>query len=150
MQKTLYVGLDVHKVSISVTVAEEGREGAVSFIGTIPNSPIALTKLPKRLGKDGHRLEFCYEAGCCGYGIYRHLTALGHACTVFGCGQLLMFWKGGNAILVEFLPELVPPAFGEDEGSQAEDDLSALWRPAHPRTTQPLFDQSFACGLCDA
>jgi hypothetical protein len=31
-----------------------------------------------------------------------------------------MFWKGGNAILVDFLPELVPPAFGEDEGSQAE------------------------------
>ena len=67
-----------------------------------------------------------------------------------GCGQLLMFWKGGNAILVDFLPELVPPAFGEDEGSQAEDDLSALWGPAHSRTTQPLFDQSFACGLCDA
>ena len=67
-----------------------------------------------------------------------------------GCGQLLMFWKGGNAILVDFLPELVPPAFGEDEGSQAEDNLSALWRPAHSRATQPLFDQSFACGLCDA
>ena len=67
-----------------------------------------------------------------------------------GCGQLLMFWKGGNAILVDILPELVPPAFREDEGSQAEDDLCALWGPAHSRTTQPLFDQSFACGLCDA
>ncbi len=67
-----------------------------------------------------------------------------------GCGQLLMFWKGGNAILIDFMPELVPPAFGEDECSQAEDDLSALWGPAHSRTTQPLFDQSFACGLCDA
>jgi hypothetical protein len=67
-----------------------------------------------------------------------------------GCGQLLMCWKGGNTILVDFLPELVPPAFGEDEGSQAEDDLSALRGPAHSRTTQPLFDQSFACSLCDA
>ena len=36
MQKTLYVGLDVHKVSISVTTAEEGRDGEVRFIGTIP------------------------------------------------------------------------------------------------------------------
>jgi hypothetical protein len=45
MQKILYVGLDVHKVSISVTVAEDGREGKVNFVGTIPNSPIALTKL---------------------------------------------------------------------------------------------------------
>jgi hypothetical protein len=67
-----------------------------------------------------------------------------------GCGQLLMFWKSGNTILVDFLPELMPPAFGEDEGSQAKDDLSALWGPAHSRATQPLFDQSFACGLCDA
>src|SRR5271170_4120183 len=76
----------------------------------------------------------------------------GHAARnrLIGCGQLLMFWKGGNAILIDFLPELVPPAFGEDEGSQAEDNLSALWGPAHSRTAQPLFDQSFACGLCDA
>ena len=38
--------------------------------------------LAKRLAKDGSRLEFCYEAGCCGYGIYRQLTELGHGCTV--------------------------------------------------------------------
>ncbi len=73
MQKVLYVGLDVHKASISVSTAEEGREGPVNFIGTVPNTPIALDKLSKRLAKDGRRLEFCYEAGCCGYGIYRQL-----------------------------------------------------------------------------
>lgn len=82
MQNTSYVGLDVHKASISATVAEEGREGAVTFIGVIPNTAPALTKLAKRLARDGRRLEFCYEAGCCGYVIYRHLTALGHGCTV--------------------------------------------------------------------
>jgi transposase len=82
MEKTLYVGLDVHKASISVTVAEDGREGTVTFIGAIPNAPAALTKLSKRLAKDGHRLEFCYEAGCCGYVIYRHLIQLGHGCMV--------------------------------------------------------------------
>ncbi|WP_157860844.1 hypothetical protein [Bradyrhizobium viridifuturi] len=41
MQKILYVGLDVHEVSISVTVAEDGREGAVNFIGAVPNTPAA-------------------------------------------------------------------------------------------------------------
>ena len=82
MQKVLYVGLDVHKVSISVTVAEDGREGAVNFIGAVPNTPAAISKLSKRLAKDGHRLEFCYEAGFCGYVIYRQLTTLGHGCTV--------------------------------------------------------------------
>lgn len=82
MQRTLYVGLDVHKASVSVSVAEDGRDGPVRFIGAIPNTPIALSKLAKQLVKDNCRLEFCYEAGGCGYGIYRQLTKLGHACAV--------------------------------------------------------------------
>lgn len=82
MQKTIYVGLDVHKESLSVTAADDGRDGPIRFLGPIPNTPTDVTKLAKRLSKDGHRLEFCYEAGCCGYGIHRQLTGLGHGCTV--------------------------------------------------------------------
>ena len=82
MQRTLYVGLDVHKARISVTVAEDGRDGQIRFIGPIPNTPLDVAKLAKRLGKDEHRLEFCYEAGPCGYGLYRQLVGLGHGCTV--------------------------------------------------------------------
>ena len=79
---TLYIGLDVHKVAIAVSIAEEGREGAVRFLGEIPNTPTDVAKLAKRLAKDGSRLEFCYEAGGCGYVIYRQLTDLGHGCMV--------------------------------------------------------------------
>lgn len=82
MQKTHFVGLDVHKESISVSVAEDGRDGAVRFIGPTPNTPTDIAKMAKRLAKDGHRLEFCYEAGFCGYGVYRQLTTLGHGCIV--------------------------------------------------------------------
>jgi transposase len=82
MQKTLYVGLDVHKASISVSAAEDGRDGLVRYIGPIPNTPTDVAKMAKRLAKDGQRLEFCYEAGCCGYGVYRQLTGLGHGCMV--------------------------------------------------------------------
>jgi transposase len=82
MQRTRYVGLDVHKESISVATAEDGRDGAVRFIGPIPNTPADILKMANRLAKDGHRLEFCYEAGCCGYVIYRQLVGLGHGCTV--------------------------------------------------------------------
>jgi transposase len=88
MQKTLYVGLDVHKASLSVTVAEEGRGGSITFIGTIPNTLVAVTKLCKKLGKEGYRLEFCYEAGCCGYVIHRHLVGLGHGCTVVATSMI--------------------------------------------------------------
>lgn len=82
MQSVAYVGLDVHKATISVTVAEDGRNGDVRFIGTIPNTPGDVLKLVKRLAKDGQRLEFCYEASCCGYGIYRQIIQLGHGCMV--------------------------------------------------------------------
>jgi hypothetical protein len=64
MQNVAYVGLDVHKATISVSVAEDGRDGAVRFIGTIPNTPSDVLKLVKRLAKNGQRLEFCcYEDG---------------------------------------------------------------------------------------
>lgn len=82
MQKTSYIGLDVHKVSISVSVAEEGRDGPVRFLGEIPNTSGDVAKLAHRLAKGGEKLEFCYEAGCCGYGVYRELAALGHGCMV--------------------------------------------------------------------
>lgn len=38
---TLYVGLDVHKLTISVSVAAKGRNGAVRFIGTIANTALS-------------------------------------------------------------------------------------------------------------
>lgn len=82
MPTTLYIGLDVHKASISVTVAEDGRNGEVKFLGTIANTPEALRKLAQKLSRKGDQLAFCYEAGCFGYGIYRQLTGLGHSCVV--------------------------------------------------------------------
>jgi transposase len=74
------VGLDVHKATIAVAVADEGR-GEVRSYGTIANTPEAVAKLVKRLGP-AERLECCYEAGPCGYGLQRQLTGLGGSCIV--------------------------------------------------------------------
>lgn len=82
MKSTHYVGLDVHKASISVSIAEGGRGGEVRFVGAVPNTMEAVSSLAARLSRDGTALEFCYEAGPCGYGVYRRLVELGHACTV--------------------------------------------------------------------
>jgi transposase len=76
-----FIGLDVHKTTISISVAEDGRSGPVRFIGVIPNTPEAVSKMAKQLARHGE-LHFCYEAGGCGYGIYRQLTGLRHKCTV--------------------------------------------------------------------
>lgn len=121
MQKILYVGLDVHKTSISVTSAEEGRDGAVRFIGAIPNTPADVIKLAKRLAREGHRLEFCYEAGGCGYGIYRQLLDLGHGCTV--AAPTLIARKPGERIKTD-RRDSQKLAFQHRFG-----DLTAVWVP---------------------
>jgi transposase len=77
-----YVGLDVHKDGIVVAVAEGGLRGEVRDYGRIANTAAALDRLMRKLGSAGVRLRFCYEAGPCGYGIQRHLSARGHECVV--------------------------------------------------------------------
>jgi transposase len=76
-----YVGLDVHKETVAVSVAE-GNGGEVRYVGEIANTPEALDKLVRQLRKGDTRLSFCYEAGPCGYGIYRQLTDHGWDCKV--------------------------------------------------------------------
>ncbi len=83
MEKSIMVvGLDVHKDSISVAAAEGGRDGEVRYVGKIANRARAPDKLVERLSREGRRLRLCYEAGPCGYGVWRHLTARGEDCVV--------------------------------------------------------------------
>jgi len=81
MASVVDVGLDVHKDSIVMGVAREGREPAEIW-KTIPYDGTRLRKDLKSLVKNGERLRVCYEAGPTGFGLCRQLREAGIDCIV--------------------------------------------------------------------
>jgi transposase len=81
MKKILYVGLDVHKDTISAAVAAHGEE-EVRFTGTISNNSVALESLLRKITSCGGIARFVYEAGPGGYTLYRQLREKGYECMV--------------------------------------------------------------------
>ncbi len=79
--RAVFVGLDPSKRTISVALADEGRQGEVRFLGAVDHTPEAVRLVTKRAGKHG-RLLFCYEAGPTGSGLQQQISALGHDCAV--------------------------------------------------------------------
>jgi transposase len=78
----VFVGLDVSKRRNAVALAERGDRGEVRYFGEIDNTPAATRQLVMKLAKRYRRLQFCYEAGPTGYGLYRQLRTLGQDCIV--------------------------------------------------------------------
>ncbi len=77
---TKYVGLDVHKETIAVAVADSGRQPARDW-GKIENSKETVRKLMSRLGSPD-TLQVCYDAGPTGYELCRLIRHLGIECSV--------------------------------------------------------------------
>ena len=49
-KRSMFVGMDVHKESIDISLAEEGRDGEVRHYGVIPGDLEALAKVVRRAG----------------------------------------------------------------------------------------------------
>jgi hypothetical protein len=66
MGSIAFVGMDLHKATIAVAVAEGGRDGDVPQPGVLPNRAEVVVRLARCLTAEGRELRFCYEAGSCG------------------------------------------------------------------------------------
>jgi transposase len=82
MKNELFIGLDVHKDSISIAIADEGRDSEVRYYGNINGDCDSLGKVIRKLISKNASLHFAYEAGPCGYQLYQHLTGKGYDCIV--------------------------------------------------------------------
>ena len=91
-----FIGLDVHKNSITIAIADGGRDGQVRLYGTIENTVDAMGKVIRKLLATSTDLRFVYEAGPCGFGLYRYFTGNELSCIV--AAPSLIPRKGGVRI----------------------------------------------------
>lgn len=80
----LYIGLDVHKDSTTIAIADPGPKGEVRVFGTISSDIDRLEKALRRIAQahPDARLNVAYEAGPCGFVIARRLKQLKIPCLV--------------------------------------------------------------------
>ena len=81
MEHTLFLGLDVHKKTISVATVEGRASADVRFYGTIANTPVAIRSLQEARQRWAAAAS-CYEAGPWATTLHRLSTRLGHRCDV--------------------------------------------------------------------
>ena len=62
-QRITYIGLDVHKETIAVALAEGSGRGEVCAHGQISNTPAALTRLSSKLSRNGSVLAHSDASG---------------------------------------------------------------------------------------
>jgi transposase len=91
---TVYVGLDVHKESITIAYAIDA--GEVELLGKIGTTVTEIERLCRRLQSKARHVSVVYEAGPCGYGLYRRLIRQGFDCMV--CAPSLIPKKPGERV----------------------------------------------------
>src|SRR5262245_3132010 len=75
---TLYIGMDVHKDAIVVAYVAQDHGAEVTYLGTIGTCQCDIANLSRKIHSKAKHLVFVYEAGPCGYWLYRYPTRTGY------------------------------------------------------------------------
>jgi transposase len=79
---TLFIGMDVHKESIAVAYVAQEHGAEVTYLGAIGTRQCDIDQLIRKMQSKATHLVFIYEAGPCGYWLYRYLTKKDYDCWV--------------------------------------------------------------------
>src|SRR6266508_3493754 len=79
---TRFIGMDVHKETIAVAYVAQDHGAEVTYLGTIGTRQCDIDQLVRKMQSKAKHLVFVYEAGPCGYWLYRYLTKKGYYCCV--------------------------------------------------------------------
>lgn len=115
-----FVGMDVHKRSISIAMLLPGREVPIQW--EIANEPRAVKRMLRQVERDAPgEVRFCYEAGACGYTLQRQITQ----------------WSESSCMVVA--PSLIPRKAGERIKTDRRDarKLAELFRAGILTEVQP-------------
>src|SRR4030095_8564546 len=80
--RTLFIGMDVHKETIAVAYVAQDHGAEVIYLGTIGTRQCDIDQRVRKMQSKAQHLIFVYEAGPCGYWLYRYLRKTGYACWV--------------------------------------------------------------------
>jgi len=76
--RTLFIGMDVHKDTIAVAYVAQEHAADVTYLGTIGTRQCDIEQLLRKMPSNAQHLLFIYEAGPCGYWLYRYLQQNRH------------------------------------------------------------------------
>ncbi|MFT6101416.1 MAG: transposase [Arenicella sp.] len=117
----IFIGMDTHKDFCENAYCLDSRDSTPQPLGRITTTKLAITKLARQFQSKypSATLHFVYEAGPCGYWIYRLLTKLGHVCYIVA-------------------PSLIPKAPGDKVKTDKRDALK-LTRLLKNADLQPIY-----------
>ncbi|EMO96012.1 transposase [Leptospira interrogans str. UI 13372] len=87
VKRKVYVGMDVHKETISFAYLTSKSKDVVKE-QQIKHEETRIKKFFRKLEDEGYTVECCYEAGVTGYPLYRYLKSLGVNCILVAPGKI--------------------------------------------------------------